>query len=230
MTNFPTYQHRYLTPIKRFSDPAHGQPAHYIQADANLHYLNGNKRPYFSVTGTIGPVRNGQVDGDAPGSSGGCVHDEVLKHFPELAPVVALHLCDDLGSPGYNGANGWYCLGGYYQTDERYHFGNAKGNYPLPEDRRDPAKPWMTTEYREPTPDECLQAFADHVRLSLESARDLADGWRCADDWSASRRWYQEWFSTQAERFKAEADAAIVLLDRLITARDSARTVTLLNA
>lgn len=32
---------------------------------------------------------------------GGCCHDEVAKHFPELAKFISLHLCNHYGAPMY---------------------------------------------------------------------------------------------------------------------------------
>lgn len=44
---------------------------------------------------------NGQKDW----AFGGCCHDEILKHFPELAIFERLHLCDFKGAPMYPSAN-----------------------------------------------------------------------------------------------------------------------------
>ncbi len=43
-------------------------------------------------------------------SAGGCLHDEILKHFPQFQCFVDLHLCDYLGRPMYATANGYYHL------------------------------------------------------------------------------------------------------------------------
>lgn len=75
---------------------------------AGLHCIRGNKAPYFSVTGTIEHTDKRETD---PFCVGGCMHETVLKHFPELAPVVALHLSDDKGEPMHARANGLYRLG-----------------------------------------------------------------------------------------------------------------------
>lgn len=37
---------------------------------------------------------------------GGCCHDEVAKHFPELAKFISLHLCNHYGAPMYPVENG----------------------------------------------------------------------------------------------------------------------------
>lgn len=216
MATFPEYSHRYRSTR---AYPTYGKLCQ-IRVDASLHYLNGNARPYFAVGAEIGTARqiaSGNVQ------ACGCLHEDTLKLWPELAPVVALHLCDDTGIPMHAEANGWYQLAGYYQTDDRYHAGNSRRNFPLPEDKRDPAKPWLTSENRYPTPDECLQFFADHVRLPLNVVRELADGWRCADDWKSSRRWFARWLDSQTARFQADADAAIVLLDSLIERQGKAK-------
>lgn len=168
-----------------------------ISVEAGLHHLQGNSRPYFSVTGEIG--RPGARDCDTCG----CIHPEILAYWPELAPVIALHLSDDLGQPMHMEANGWYQLAGYYSgADEQYHAGNSQGHH--------------GGEYRHPTPAECLQQFAEHVRIPLSQAQELAEQWRNSDDWKASRRWFGQWLETQAKRFNTEAMAARRLLNELI--------------
>lgn len=165
-----------------------------MRVEAGLHMIRGNSAPYFSVTATV-------YDRSRPGRDkfdrGGCLHDEILQHFPELAPVVALHLADLEGQPMYAEENGWYWLVGYYgDTDERYHGGNGT-----------PAK----------TPDECLAIFAAHVRLPLDTARQVADGFRAAHTLAWARKeLYQKWVQNQRPRWQAEASAGIALLDRLI--------------
>ncbi len=43
----------------------------------------------FSITGEIDELRGGHWRD----YSGGCIHDEAVKHFPELAPFIKWHLC-----------------------------------------------------------------------------------------------------------------------------------------
>ena len=202
----PEWQHK-LTARKPY--PEYG-PKAYIQVEAGLHYLKGNSLPYFSVTGEIWERPNAR---DCVAC--GCLHDEVLKFWPELKPVIDLHLSDSNGQPMSAEANGWYNLAGYYGgAEERYHRGNSASNYPLAE--LDPTKPWQTTEYRLPTEDECLQQFSDYVRIPRVLAKELAELWRCEGDWTATRRWFGEWLETEKGRFQAEADDACKLLDELI--------------
>src|SRR5688572_4508458 len=46
-----------------------------------------NQAPYFSVTGETNRIERGLWCED----SGGCIHEQVAKHFPELAPVIKWH-------------------------------------------------------------------------------------------------------------------------------------------
>lgn len=58
-----------------------------------LHYIKGNKAPHFSVT-----------------SCNGADHDAILRNYPELFDVVALHLSYIDGTPIYAVENGDYHL------------------------------------------------------------------------------------------------------------------------
>ena len=83
--------------------------------------------------------------------------------------------------------NGWYSLAGALDGfGARYHAGNSKRHFPCeaPAD-----KPWQTTEYREPTVDECLQIFADHCRINIAEARRIkARVWRAIAQGQADQR------------------------------------------
>jgi hypothetical protein len=62
----------------------------------------------FSITATFWEI--GKIRNDRNMITGGCCHDEILSHFPELKIFVDLHLCDYLGIPMYATANGFYHL------------------------------------------------------------------------------------------------------------------------
>lgn len=197
MSDYPEWQHRFQA--KR-PYPAYG-PKAYIHVEAGLHYLRGNTLPYFSVTAEIWN-RPGARDCVACG----CIHGEVLKGWPNLAPVVALHLSDSDGAPMHAEANGWYQLSGYLPNPGGYHAGNSKRNF--------------ADGYRNPTPDECLASFAEHVRLPFEVVKATVDGWLQAapsfgDADYIRRHYYQPWLEAQRPRWKAEAEAACQLLDSL---------------
>ena len=170
----------------------------------------GEQRLYFSVTADI----------YTPGKSHdpfacGCLHTEVLKYWPELAPIVALHLCDDTGAPMYADANGWYALAGYLpdHAGERYHVGNSQRHYPIV------GETWKT-DYRYPTSEECLHIFAEHVRAPFEKIKILVDGWIAGIPSYAAgafiRPVYRAWIESQRPRWQTEANEAIALLDTLI--------------
>lgn len=81
----------------------------YLRATAQLRQLNENQRPYFSVTGELWDSQRWYENGNERHlQECGCIHDLILKAFPDLAPVVALHLADDRGVPMHAEANGWY--------------------------------------------------------------------------------------------------------------------------
>jgi len=59
----------------------------------------------FSITADI--VRMAR-NGRRVMAGGGCCHEEIAKHFPELRKFIPLHLCNYLGMPMYPEANGQY--------------------------------------------------------------------------------------------------------------------------
>jgi hypothetical protein len=65
---------------------------------------------YFSVTADIySSKRAFDLGSTNTIHSAGCQHERVLEAFPELAPIVALHLADvRTGEPMHAQANGWY--------------------------------------------------------------------------------------------------------------------------
>lgn len=204
---FPEWQHRFCAskPCDLEDRGSYGNKA-IVSVNAGLHYIRGNARPYFSVTGDI------RIPGRRDIETGGCMHETLLKYWPELAPVVALHLSDDTGEPMHAEANGWYWLEGYYGQNtirlydipKHYHGGNGS-----------------SARSRE----ECLRIFAEHARVDLEQARTLADTWRAeiqrrmiAGDLETGvtlRSVWRAWLREQGERFRAETAAAIALLDKL---------------
>jgi hypothetical protein len=216
---FPEWQHK-ITRTKPYNGAEYG-PGATITVKAGLHYFGGNSAPYFSVTGEITRPRRRDAD------TAGAIHEEILRHWPELAPVIDLHLSDHNGTPMYAEANGWYQLAGYYGgAGERYHAGNG--------DRQHWNADGSFDGYRHSTPDECLQSFAEHVRINVDAARQLADTWRqhmipsyvrheadilpidrVPEDWHPVRAAFVAWLQAQGERFAAEARAAIAVLGTL---------------
>ena len=62
----------------------------------------------FSITGDI--YKAGLPKTDRNFISGGCIHDTILKYFPEFKIFIDLHLCDYKGIPMHCIANGFYHL------------------------------------------------------------------------------------------------------------------------
>lgn len=148
-----------------------------------LHHLRGNSSPYFSVT----------VDGRENGREGfgGCCHDKVLQHFPQLADLVALHLCDMDGAPMYADSNGFYWLAGIVDMGQEYHGGSG--------------------QYGKPA-SECIRIAADHFRITEKEVIALAG--RCnkafkAGGTDAAKAVAKEFTDAQRPRWKAEALAAV---------------------
>jgi len=69
-----------------------------------------NKNGYqdFSLTGTFWKPK--RIRDDKNLIAGGCCHEEILKHFPELQIFADLHLADYTGVPMYAVENGFYHL------------------------------------------------------------------------------------------------------------------------
>lgn len=77
-------------------------PNERIRAEYGLVQL-GNQEPYISVTGTVEEKRYGRwVE-----TGVGAMHDEIVRHFPELEELVLWHLVSPSGPMHYL-ANGQY--------------------------------------------------------------------------------------------------------------------------
>lgn len=185
-----------------------------ITAKGGLHMIRGNHAPYFSLTADI----DRKVGSRWVEDSGGCCHDEILKHWPDLADLAALHLSDIDGQPMHAEANGWYWLAGALGgLGEEYHGASGSG-----------AK----------TPEECLAIFAEHARIGLDAARSLApkaaviyahdlEAWKAEAQAAAeegaepppaepprsvnarARAYWADWCWSQGARWKREAQACI---------------------
>jgi hypothetical protein len=98
----------YETVIARYTNTVVCGPQRTLTVDAKLYKLTSNSAPYFSVTAE---ERNTRRRGDNQVECCGCMHTEILEHFPQLAPVVALHLSDDNGTPMHAAAKALYWAG-----------------------------------------------------------------------------------------------------------------------
>lgn len=164
-----------------------------FDVQGGLHYITGNAAPYFSLT--YWEHRKGHP-GQCEG--GGAGHEKILRYYPELADLAALHLSDIDGVPTHAEANGWYWLAGALGgLNEKYHGGNNGQNL-------DGAR--------------LLEIFAEHCRISLTEAMDIARRVRAAvvrassgyimDAAPARAVWAAE-CEAMRPRWKLEAEACI---------------------
>lgn len=95
----------------------HGQQ---YRITANVRYDDqcGNGHNSFSITADIYEKRGGGWRE----SGGGCCHDEVAKHFPELAPFIKWHLTGSDGPMHYPG-------NAVYHAGDRDCWGLRKGEF-----------------------------------------------------------------------------------------------------
>lgn len=133
-------------------------------SQGQLHVNITTERNYFRVTGEIGSTSNPPTCG--------CIHEEILTAFPNLRPLVNLHLSTLDGIPMHAEANGWYWL----------------------------AKAIGITEKCEPdqSPEECERIFSEHVRAE---AKPIMERVKTAEnprkEWTATMeemkpRWKEE--------------------------------------
>ena len=87
MTQAQQKRHEY--PERVFAVKVIGKRWYY--AETCLHYIEGNKSAYFATTNDCGAD-----------------HDAISKRFPELRPLIALHLADESGMPMHSLENAWY--------------------------------------------------------------------------------------------------------------------------
>ena len=92
----------------------------------------GNGHNSFAITANIYSSetrsrRDGYIRGVGGWIMGGCCHDEIKRHVPELAPFIKWHLCDAENGPMHYIANALYYAG----HCPRYMPGeNESPNYP----------------------------------------------------------------------------------------------------
>jgi hypothetical protein len=88
--------------------------------------------PGFGVTGEIYEPRSNakgaarQRQGREP-DGWGAIGEELVRYFPKIAPIAALHLSDPDGAPMHAEANGWYWYSSY----------DGKGTHAFPDKRPD---------------------------------------------------------------------------------------------
>lgn len=143
----------------------------------------GTQPAYFSLTGEI---LDASVRRDGGIVACGCLHDDILKEWPDLADAEALHLSKvETGEPMHAQANGWYWYAGAV----------VEAGHPKPEG----AGRYIgeATQGRS-----CTAIFAGHARITMDEAQQLVER-------RLSPQQFAEWIDAQRPRWKAEADAAV---------------------
>lgn len=84
---------------------------HTIKVDANIEHIGSNRMPHFSITGEIYRVENPEKCRESNMTHCDCIHEEIERYFPELTPIIALHLSDSNGMPMHCIANACYWAG-----------------------------------------------------------------------------------------------------------------------
>ncbi len=210
--------------VKTFRAPADYGNRYAFQIKAEAYQIQGNQHPHFAVTGDIYHKATRTRTGDGTRACG-CLHDEAAKAWPKIQPIIALHLCNaDDGAPSSPVENGYYWLAGMVGgLNQQYHGGNGSS-----------AK----------NAEECWYVFAEHLRISLTEARDIAA--KVRDAYNAAFEAYEapatgptlnrlppmrgerektatitaknvlfDYVQTQRDRWQVEAEAGIKLIQEL---------------
>lgn len=109
MTAIPTTE----TVIRTVSRDLAGRV--FIVADIGLRKLDGNPQSYWTATAQVYEPHGtwsgrARFNNDREPDSGGACHELILRAWPKLAPIVAMHLSDADGVPMHAYANGVYHL------------------------------------------------------------------------------------------------------------------------
>lgn len=157
-----------------------------ITVDAKA-YSHGDQSPYFSITAMIyTPASRRRNDCDA----GGCLHDEILRLWPNLKPLVDLHLSDAVtGAPMHAEANGWHWCA------------KAAGI-------KQPYEP-------DQSPEKCLEILAKHLRMNADNTTALVRIIQAGRFSETPREYFSAFVKAQSARWEAEAKAGIALIEQL---------------
>lgn len=79
-----------------------------IQVDIRLNDECKNGHQDFSITGYLYQAGKPKIDKYL--ITCGCIHEEIIKFYPEFEIFIKLHLCDWQGVPMYAVENGFYHL------------------------------------------------------------------------------------------------------------------------
>jgi len=191
-----------LIAVKRWTRPLggaeYGYPGKRLRLDVTgeLGKL-GDQIPYYSITCDVKILDGRYRD---PYVMSGCIHDTILKYFPELAPLVRVHLSGVDGVPMHAESNARHWAGLSKWTDgspmvPRTDYGRHKL------ERAGDGLEWTPT------------LLANHLRVTVDDAREIRDAMARGIPW-------QRIVETMklADRWAADAAAARALLNDVAVA------------
>lgn len=161
-----------------------------VRALGGLHCIRGNSAPYFSLTWEVVHVRGHSSSIRECGAA----HEKIVRLWPSLAPLAALHLSDENGEPMHAAANGYYWIAGVGVCGglgERYHGGNGGGG------------------------GDCADIAAKHFRVDVWEVAALCNCVKVEYDrggTAAAKAVVARFVEEQRPRWKREADEAIAKL------------------
>lgn len=172
-----------------------------VTARGGLHFLKGNKAPYFSLTGDVTRIVARRDDGRPllarDCDTCGCIHEILTQEWPDLAPLAALHLSDIDGTPMHAAGNGLYWLAGAAASPhaprlpvwgQKYH--GASGDYGK-------------------TPAECLKIAAGHFRVAESELAPFVSLESRYETGAVMKARVDAFTEAQRERWGREAESAI---------------------
>lgn len=152
---------------------------------------------YFSITGKMGDVKDGRP---RPAYAFGYLHDEISTVFPELKPLIALHLSDaETGEPLHAAANGFYWFAGTFVDGlgEEYHGGTGNNSKTI---------------------SECKETLAKYFRVPLESVENLRQELLAKNpklDALHTRVWWHDKVETLRPQWKKDAEKGRALIIKI---------------
>lgn len=117
-----------------------------LKVEASLVKRAGNDYPYYSITGSVELLDKRYRD---PIITCGAIHDTIKEHYPELMPLIEVHLSAADGVPMHAEANARYWAGLCTYSD-----GSPMGEY----------KRAMLAQHLRITPEEADQARAAMIK------------------------------------------------------------------
>jgi hypothetical protein len=134
---------------------------------AELTKLAGNSYAHYSITGNVKKIDKRYRD---PYITGGCIHEIILEHYPELSPLVEVHLSEPDGQPIHAEANARYWCGLSKWAD---------GRTMSPRDSYGRVIIETDADGLEWSPD----TLASHLQTDVNTARELREGLKRGLPW-----------------------------------------------